>query len=259
MEFLAVSLLSATLLGLGMAGSIETGYRIGRRRLIRDPERTIEGFSAVENSIFGILGLLLALTFTGTLSRYENRVHLVLKEANAISTAYHNLDALPKQDQAKLRPLYNDYVQSRIQVFRYYDDRERSNAYFRQSLALQDKIWVIASASVLKDKNRGIITLVLTSTGEMMNVANERLQATRTHPPLIVYILLFALALASAFMVGQDMSVNSKRPLFYMIIFCLTISLITFIIIDLENPRVGLTRINIQGDKILLETLSHMK
>jgi hypothetical protein len=52
-----------------------------------------------------------------------------------------------------------------------------------------------------------------------MDVANERLQATRTHPPIIVYVLLFSLALASAFMVGQDMSVNKKRPLFYMIIF----------------------------------------
>jgi hypothetical protein len=157
-----------------------------------------------------------------------------------------------------LRPLYREYLQSRINLFENYDDRQLSNSYFHQSGKLQGKIWDIASASVLQDKNPGIISLVLGSTGAMMDVANERLQATRTHPPIIVYILLFALALASAFMVGQDMSVNEKRPLFYMTIFCVTISLITFIIIDLENPRVGLTRISIQADKVLVETLENM-
>jgi len=163
-----------------------------------------------------------------------------------------------RDDQARLRPLYREYLQSRINIFKDYDDRQRSNSYFQQSVKLQGQIWDIASASVLQDKNPGIISLVLGSTGDMMDVANERLQATRTHPPVIVYVLLFALALASAFMVGQDMSVNEKRPLFYMIIFCVTISLITFIIIDLENPRVGLTRINIQADKVLVETLENM-
>jgi len=258
MEFLAVSFISAALLGLGMAGSIESGFRVGRRRLSKDPEKKVEGFGAVESSIFGILGLLLAFTFTGTLSRYEHRVKLVLNEANAIASAYQNLDLLPKDDQARLRPLYREYLQSRINIFKDYDDRQRSNSYFQQSVKLQGQIWDIASASVLQDKNPGIISLVLGSTGDMMDVANERLQATRTHPPVIVYVLLFALALASAFMVGQDMSVNEKRPLFYMIIFCVTISLITFIIIDLENPRVGLTRINIQADKVLVETLENM-
>jgi tryptophan-rich sensory protein len=92
----------------------------------------------------------------------------------------------------------------------------------------------------------------------MIDIANERLQATRTHPPIIVYILLFTLALASAFLVGQDMSFNEKRPLFYMIIFCAIISGITYIIIDLENPRLGVVRID-AGDKVLVETLKSIQ
>lgn len=41
----------------------------------------------------------------------------------------------------------------------------------------------------------------------MIDISNERLQATCTHPLMIVYILLFALASGSAFLVGQDMSI----------------------------------------------------
>ncbi len=258
MEFIAVALLSTTLLCLGMAGSIETGYRIGKRRLEKYPDSKAEGSGAVESSVFGILGLILAFTFTGTLSRYEDRVKLVLKEANAIGTAYYRIDLLPKTDQDKLRPLYREYVRFRVNVFETYANRQLSNSYFRQSLELQNQIWEIANASVLQDKNPGIITLVLSSTNEVIDVANERLQATRTHPPMIVYILLFVLALTSAFLVGQTMSVNQRRPLFYMVIFCVTISAITYVILDLENPRLGLIRIDL-GDKVLVETLESIE
>lgn len=258
MEFLAVALISASLLCLGMAGSVEAGYRVGKRRLSVYPEGKFEGAGVVESSVFGILGLILAFTFTGTLSRYEYRVRLILQEANAIGTAYLRLDLLPEDAQVKLRPLYREYVQSRVNVFEYYVNRQRSDAYFRESLQLQDQIWDIANASVLVDKNPGIITLVLSSTNDMIDIANERLQATRTHPPVIVYILLFALALASAFLVGQTMSMNQKRPVFYMFMFCVTISTITYVILDLENPRLGLIRIDL-GDKVLVETLERIK
>lgn len=258
MEFVAVAILSTTLLCLGMAGSIETGYRMGRRRLEKYPDSKSEGSGAVESSIFGILGLILAFTFTGTLSRYEHRVKLVLKEANAIGTAYYRLNLLPKNDQDKLRPLYREYVKSRVNLFENYANRQLSNSYFRQGLKLQNQIWEIANASVLLDKNPGIIDLVLSSTNEVIDVANERLQATRTRPPMIVYILLFTLALASAFLVGLSMSANQRKPLFYMVIFCVTISAITYIIIDLEFPRYGLIRIDL-GDKVLVETLENMQ
>lgn len=258
MEFVAVALISAISLSLGMAGSIEAGYRVGKRRLKKYPESKTEGSSAVESSVFAILGLILAFTFTGTLSRYEHRVKLILQEANAIGTAYLRLDLLPKDAQDKLRPLYREYVQSRINVFEYYKNQQLSNSYFRQSLELQGQIWETANASVLIDKNPGIMTLVLSSTNDMIDIANERLQATRTHPPITVYILLFTLALASAFLVGQDMSANEKRPLFYMVIFCVTISGITYIILDLENPRLGVVRID-TGDKVLLETLKSIQ
>jgi hypothetical protein len=258
MEFVAATLVSSILLCLGMGGSLEAGYRLGKRRLEKHPESKTEGSGAVDSSIFGILGLILAFTFTGTLSRFENRTNLVLKEANAIGTAYLRLDLLPKSDRDKLRPLYKEYVQSRINLYENYENRQLSNSYFRQGLKLQSQIWETANASVLVGKNPGIISLVLSSTNDMIDVANERLQATRTHPPAIVYVLLFTLALASAFLVGQSMSANQRRPLSYMIMFCVTISAITYIILDLEYPRLGLIKIDI-GDKVLVETLENIK
>ncbi len=110
MEFIGVALISTTLLCLSMAGGMEAGYRMGKRKLKKYPESKSEGSGAVESSVFAILGLILAFTFTGTLSRYEHRVKLILEEANAIGTAYLRLDLLPKDAQDNLRPLYREYV-----------------------------------------------------------------------------------------------------------------------------------------------------
>lgn len=54
MELIAVALISTTLLAFGMAGSLEAGFRIGKRRLKNNPESKSEGTSAVESSVFAI-------------------------------------------------------------------------------------------------------------------------------------------------------------------------------------------------------------
>src|SRR6478735_9623096 len=68
------------------------GYAI-RRWEIRRAERREEVVEHSQESylvggILGLLALLLAFSFSMALDRYEERRHLVVKEANAIGTAY---------------------------------------------------------------------------------------------------------------------------------------------------------------------------
>ncbi len=53
--------------------------------------------------MFALLGLLVAFTFSGAASRFEDRRHLISEEANAIGTAYLRLDLLPSDAQPPLR------------------------------------------------------------------------------------------------------------------------------------------------------------
>jgi hypothetical protein len=57
----------------------------------------------VEGAVFGLMGLLLAFTFSGAASRFEVRRQLIVQETNAIGTAYLRLDLLPPGDQPKMR------------------------------------------------------------------------------------------------------------------------------------------------------------
>lgn len=65
----------------------------GRRLRFRHPDST--GNNAVEGAVFGLFGLLLAFTFSGSISRYESHRQLLSAEINDIGTAYLRLDLLP--------------------------------------------------------------------------------------------------------------------------------------------------------------------
>ena len=52
---------------------LEIGWRIGRSRQRRDPNGVTAGTGAIDGAIFGLMGLLLAFTFTGAASRFDDR------------------------------------------------------------------------------------------------------------------------------------------------------------------------------------------
>jgi hypothetical protein len=90
MDYVRYSSLLALGLLLGMLALLELGRRIGTRRLAQDAEGARAGIGAVEGAIFGLLGLLIAFTFSGAASRFDSRRQLVVEETNArpkVSTA----------------------------------------------------------------------------------------------------------------------------------------------------------------------------
>ncbi len=102
--FLFVVIFASTLILL------EVGRRIGVRKRALAPEGQESGLGAVEGAVFGLMGLLLAFTFSGAASRFEVRRQLIVQETNAIGTAYLRLDLLPAGDQPKLREDFRAYV-----------------------------------------------------------------------------------------------------------------------------------------------------
>lgn len=65
MSFIFSTLILVLTLYAAMAGSIEVGYRFGRRYITKHPDAKAEALSTIDSAVFGILGLILAFTFTG--------------------------------------------------------------------------------------------------------------------------------------------------------------------------------------------------
>lgn len=262
MSFAVATALKSVCVFVGMLALFEAGRRIGLARTARDPESLSKGAGPIEAAIFGLLGLLLAFTFSGAALRFEDRRHLITQEANAIGTAYLRLDLLPADVQPELRQLFRQYVDARIDVFRDYADTiaagasEKSvatDADQREVARLQGKIW---SASVAATQRAGMpesaALLMLPALNDMIDITTTRAMATQNHPPGVVFQLLIAFSLIGALLAGYSMAANESRNWFYMLLVSVTLSLTLYVIFDLEYPRFGLIRID-AADQLLVE------
>jgi hypothetical protein len=258
MGFLTGTILFALSLFLTMVGGVEIGYRKGKNDLSQDQDGKIEGLGTIDSAIFGLLGLLLAFTFTNALSGLNSRRASVVNEANAIGTAYLRLDLLAPADQATLRPLYREYLEERIKLYASFDSPSLTQEILAKTTTLQTQIWRLTSDAVLQEKHPAIMTLALSAANEMIDSASARNQAAINHPPKIVYLFLFTFAVVSALLIGYNLANNPKRPYFHVVLFCFLISTVVYVIVDLEYPRKGLFQIQM-GDQVLTDTLEGMR
>ena len=103
MSFNTISILLLIGVFAGMLLSLIIGQRLGRREKDVGTDSGRIQLTAVEAAIFGLMGLMIAFTFSGAAQRYELRRQLVVDEANAIGTSYLRIDLLPTVRQATLR------------------------------------------------------------------------------------------------------------------------------------------------------------
>jgi hypothetical protein len=86
--------------------------------------------------------------------------------------------------------------------------------------------------------------LLLPALNQMFDTASSRILATKLHPPVIIFGMLFALALASALFAGYGMGGAKARNWVHMVGFSAVMAGAVNVIVDLEYPRLGLIRVD---------------
>jgi len=242
-----------------MLAAGEAGRRIGIARLARQSDGLAKGGGSADAATFGLLGLLIAFTFSGAASRFQDRRDLIADEANAIGTAYLRLDLLPSDVQQPLRELFRRYADVRATVYGQALDNAATEAKLGESSDLQAAIWKMAASTVQREGTPpSTSTLVIGALNEMIDITTTRVIATRSHPPDVIFVLLVAMSLICALLVGYSTSPNKARSWLHMVTFAAVISLTVYVIIDIEFPRVGLIRID-SADDLLLQVRESMR
>jgi hypothetical protein len=252
-----VSLGFAGGLFVGMLALMEWGRRLGTRRLLRDLEGARAGLGAVEGALFALLGLLIAFTFSGAAARFDGRRHLIVQEANHVGTAWLRLDVLPAAAQPGLRDLLREYVDSRLAAYRKLADFPAATAELDRSVELQSRIWKQAVAACETPEGQRALMLVLPALNAMFDIVTDRTTALQTHPPVIVFLMLGALALASALVAGFGMAGGKRRSWVHFLGYPLVMAGCVYVIMDLEFPRLGLIRID-GADQLLVDVRQAM-
>jgi hypothetical protein len=242
---------------VAMLALMEVGRRVGLRQLSRDGIGSHAGLGVVEGAVFGLLGLMLAFTFSGAASRFDDRRHLRVQEVNAIGTAWKRIDILPPEAQPEIRDGFRRYVDASIAAYRKLPDLTAEE--FARADEAADAVW--AKAAAASGPESGVpqrMLLILPPMNEMFDISTARRLATRIHPPLVIYVLLGLVALFGALLAGYGMAGSGRRSWLHMIAFSLSIAAATYLILDLEYPTMGLIRVA-QFDRALLELRATMK
>jgi hypothetical protein len=237
---------------------IEAGRRVGVQRRAKDPDGASAGVGAIEGSIFGLLGLLLAFTFSGAASRFDVRRQLIIEETNNIGTAYLRLDLLPVAAQPALRESFRQYVDARLATYRKLPDMTAAREELAKATKLQSEIWNQAVAATQEANSPATTTLVFTALNAMIDITTTRTMATQIHPPTIIFVMLIGLAFASSLLAGYGMANNKTRSWMHMLGFAIAIAIAVYVILDLEFPRFGLIRVD-AFDQALVDLRQSMK
>jgi len=238
---------------------LQAGRRLGRRDLGGDETARPAGLGTVETVAFALLGLLLAFTFAGAATRFDTRRAQIVEEANDIGTAWLRLDLLPQAAQPKLRDAFRRYVDSRRESYRCIADSDfaAARAAYALSAALQNEIWADAVAACREAPSQASIVL-LPALNAMIDITTTRQAATEMHPPRIIYVVLAAISLVCALLVGYEMGASAAQSWLHVWGFAIILAFTLYVILDFEYPRLGLIRID-DFDKFLVQVRASMK
>lgn len=236
-----------------MLAMLELGRWIGKKRVRTDPKWDNRGVNTLENTLLALLGLLLAFTFSGAWSRFDARRELILKEANAIGTAWLRLDLLPGPVRERMHESFRRYADLRIEATKHSEPRPSE-----EMVAVQQAIWGEAVVAAQAAGDGRVAQTLLPALNEMFDIATARYQAVLTHPPAVVYLMLLANTLLASLLAGYGMSGGEHRNWLHIFCFVGSLLLAIYVTIDLEYPRQGFVRIG-NYDQLLFDLRTGMK
>src|SRR5260370_13867439 len=102
----------------GILVLLEVGRQVGLHWIRKKWHAPEADFMGMEGAVFGLMGLLIAFTFSAAASRFETRRQLLVEEVNDIGTVWLRLDLLPRAHQPVLREDLRRYVDSRLATYR---------------------------------------------------------------------------------------------------------------------------------------------
>jgi len=228
------------LLFLLMMGMVWLGALLRKRKSSEKSLGTIEG------SLFGLLGLLLAFTFSMSASRYDARKTIMIEEVNDIGTALLRADLYPDSLRHDFRKDFVSYIQARINYYDAGRDTTKIALAKQQTTTIADKIWKRAVLASKNPSNLAATQQMIPALNAMIDATTLREAAGKGRVPDSIIALLFILSLACSFFAGYVIPSHEKMEKITILGFILLTVIVVYVILDLDRPRRGLINMDEQ-------------
>jgi len=226
------------LLFVGLLIVVEIGFRLGLRTTASGDEKLHDQIVGARNGIVVLLSLLLGFMLPMSLTRFDQRRHLVIEEAKAIGTTSLRAQMLPEPVRSRAQKLVREYADARLKFFEAGLQMEKLQAANSQAKQLQNEIWQqnVAAAQLSPTP---ITALFAQSLNQMIDLSEERVAALENRIPSTIWLMLVLISLLTCLTVGYSLR---RRFMLSMLVTPLMISIVMALDADLDSPRSGLIR-----------------
>jgi len=223
----------------------EGGFRVGSFVQSRTGSEVKTLTGSIQASILGLLALLLGFTFSMSMQRYDNRSIALIDEANAIGTAILRVQLLPEAFKAEADALFKEYVGLRVDIGQLdLTKLDERSVYNKQIANIQNKLWSLAVAATELDARPVTTGAFVQSLNDVIDSQGKRNALLHMHVPEVVLLLLFVVFISSGGIMGYSAGLSGKRMVAPIALVSVLITLIVFIIVDLDRPKRGLIQID---------------
>ncbi len=246
-----------TMLFIAMIMLNEVGFRIGRFVQSSTASEVKSLTGSIQASILGLLALLLGFTFSMSMQRYDNRSMALIDEANAIGTAVLRVQLLPEKYRDEADRLFQEYVGLRLDIGQIdLTKTEERDKYNKKIANVQDKLWSLAISATEIDPRPVTTGAFLKSLNDVIDSQGKRNALLRMQVPEVVLLLLFVVFISSGGILGYSAGLSGTRMIAPIVLVSILITLIVFIIIDLDRPKRGLIQVD---QSVMIELLTNVK
>ncbi len=232
----------------------EFGWQLGIRTKLHGASGNI---SALEQSLLGLLALIIGFTFLMALTRFEGRREAVVNEANAIGTTALRARLLPAPHRAESLKLLREYAQ--IRIIPAGMSFAELPALLDRSNTIQEALWQQVKALSAKDNSMVPTGLFIQALNEMIDNQGKRVAASQNFIPYIVLLMLSAMAAAACGFAGYASGIDPLRTRLPVFITAVLVCSVIFVTLDLDRPNAGFIKISQQPMIDTLASLSAFK
>ncbi|WP_372761478.1 hypothetical protein [Pseudoalteromonas sp.] len=256
--------LSSVMIAVGLFVTIiicnEMGFRAGRFIQARTDSEVKALTGSIQGSILGLLALLLGFTFSMSMQRYDNRSMALIDEANSIGTAVLRIELLPAEYQQPASELFEQYLELRVAIGQLdLTKHQQRNDYNKKIANIQAELWTLAVEATNVDPRPVTTGAFVKSLNDVIDSQGKRNALLQMHVPEVVLMLLFVVFISSGGIMGYSAGLSGQRIIAPIVLVSLLITLIVFIIIDLDRPKRGVIQVNQAGMVELLESIKTVR
>ena len=246
-----IELLIALGLIVGVVAAHEIGFRLGESTHSAD-ETLDRQVALVRTSTAALVAFLIGFAFSGAASRFIDRLDIIVKEANALGTAYLRADTIAEPQRGELKSALREYTADRGKLL----SREGSDQIeplLARVSGLHDRMW--KSAIKATQDNAPLMAVVLPPINEIIDLHSAHLAMARRHLPGPIMAALLGTVAIGVGLIGFGNGRVGRRFSVLDSVYGVVLAIALWMTIDLDYPGIGIIRLS---NLSVVETLAAM-